>query len=184
MDVTNSVIDGSTLVNLPGQVCVADPSDHCVRTNWRFQRNGYLVVRRRMPAVDAFTLCFAIQLNSQRLRGTLTTYRQGASVLLMRTDDGGNLKVGEKRTLTFLRVLTDLYRRSLYKGENFGSFYPKLDHARINVRAHMTDMTVKMCLYPEQTLDIRRIVFFLDRKSLIQVFSGYLSHGIGFSFLG
>ena len=93
VDVTNSVIDGSTLVNLPGQVCVANPTDHCVRTNWRFQRNGYLVVRRRMPAVDAFTLCFAIQLNSQRLRGTLTTYRQGNSVLLMRTDDGGNLKV-------------------------------------------------------------------------------------------
>ena len=93
IDVTKTVIDGSELVNLPGQVCVANPTDHCVRTNWRFQRNGYMVVRRRMPAVSAFTLCFGLQLNSQRLRGTLTTYRQGTSVLSMATDDRGNLQV-------------------------------------------------------------------------------------------
>lgn len=93
VDVTKTVVDGSDLVNLPGQVCVANPEDHCVRTNWRFQRNGYLVVRRRMPAVESFTLCFALQLNSQRLRGTLTTYRQGDSTLSLRTDDRGNLEV-------------------------------------------------------------------------------------------
>lgn len=93
VDVTQSVVDGSDLVNLAGQVCVANPEDHCVRTNWKFQRNGYLVVRRRMPAVSEFTLCFTLLLNSQRLRGTITTYRMGDTILLMHTDDRGNLKV-------------------------------------------------------------------------------------------
>merc|ERR1712113_17890 len=73
-DLTRSVAD-SKLYNIPGQVCVASP-DYCVRTNWRFQRAGYIVVRRKMPQLDQYSVCFSLTLDTRRMQGILTTYRQ------------------------------------------------------------------------------------------------------------
>lgn len=77
---------------MAGQACVANP-DHCVRTNWRFSRAGYIVVRRRMPAVEEMTVCFKLTLDTRKMTGILTTYRQEDSVLSMRADDRGNLAI-------------------------------------------------------------------------------------------
>ena len=77
---------------LGGQACVAN-NDHCVRTNWRFSRAGYIVVRRKMPAVEEMTVCFKLTLDTRKMSGILTTYRQEGSVLSMRADDRGNLAI-------------------------------------------------------------------------------------------
>ena len=77
---------------LEGQACVAN-NDHCVRTNWRFSRAGYIVVRRKMPAVEEMTVCFKLTLDTRKMSGILTTYRQEGSVLSMRADDRGNLAI-------------------------------------------------------------------------------------------
>ena len=86
---------------MAGQACVANP-DHCVRTNWRFSRAGYIVVRRRMPAVEEMTVCFKLTLDTRKMTGILTTYRQEDSVLSMRADDRGNLAI-KVYSLTLLR---------------------------------------------------------------------------------
>lgn len=90
-DVTNTVVETTNFINLSGQVCVADPTLQCVRTNWRFARSGYLVVRRKMPAVSEYTVCFGLQLNAAKLRGTVTSYYMDNTKLLLYTDDKGNL---------------------------------------------------------------------------------------------
>ena len=87
---------------LAGQACVAS-NDHCVRTNWRFSRQGYIVVRRKMPAIEELTVCFKLTLDTRKMTGILTTYRQADSVLSMRADDRGNLAI---KVSLFLWVYT------------------------------------------------------------------------------
>ena len=79
-------------MTIPGQVCVA-AHDHCVRTNWRFQRAGYIVVRRKMPAVQEYSVCFGLTLDTRKMSGILTTYRQDGSVMSMQADQRGNLRI-------------------------------------------------------------------------------------------
>ena len=95
------IIHFSGQYQMAGQACVANP-DHCVRTNWRFSRAGYIVVRRRMPAVEEMTVCFKLTLDTRKMTGILTTYRQEDSVLSMRADDRGNLAI-KVYSLTLLR---------------------------------------------------------------------------------
>lgn len=90
---------------MAGQACVANP-DHCVRTNWRFSRAGYIVVRRRMPAVEEMTVCFKLTLDTRKMTGILTTYRQEDSVLSMRADDRGNLAIKINDELMHVRAET------------------------------------------------------------------------------
>ena len=95
-------------MTIPGQVCVA-AHDHCVRTNWRFQRAGYIVVRRKMPAVQEYSVCFGLTLDTRKMSGILTTYRQDGSVMSMQADQRGNLRI----QVTFINFkygwsLTDL----------------------------------------------------------------------------
>jgi hypothetical protein len=90
-DLTRAVADEG-LYNIPGQVCVASP-DYCVRTNWRFQRAGYIVVRRKMPQLDSYSVCFSLTLDTRRMQGILTTYRQNGSVLSMKADSRNNLAI-------------------------------------------------------------------------------------------
>ncbi|CBY31275.1 unnamed protein product [Oikopleura dioica] len=70
-------------VQIEGQVCLADLEDNCVNTDWKFQRQGYVVVRRKMPDLAEFSICFKMTLNSVKLQGTIFSYRHEESKLLM-----------------------------------------------------------------------------------------------------
>lgn len=98
-DITRQVAEPG-LMTIPGQVCVA-AHDHCVRTNWRFQRAGYIVVRRKMPAVQEYSVCFGLTLDTRKMSGILTTYRQDGSVMSMQADQRGNLRIQINEELMF-----------------------------------------------------------------------------------
>ena len=83
--------DVSSSFTMGGQACVANPNQ-CVRTNGRFSRAVYIVVRRRMPTVEEHSMLQADP-DTRKMSGILTTYRQGASVLSMRADGRGNLAI-------------------------------------------------------------------------------------------
>jgi len=70
-------------VQIEGQVCLADLEDNCVNTDWKFQRQGYVVVRRNMPDLAEFSICFKMTLNSEKLQGTIFSYRHEESKCLM-----------------------------------------------------------------------------------------------------
>lgn len=46
-----------------------------------------------MPAIEELTVCFKLTLDTRKMTGILTTYRQADSVLSMRADDRGNLAI-------------------------------------------------------------------------------------------
>ncbi|CAG5105137.1 Oidioi.mRNA.OKI2018_I69.chr1.g1866.t2.cds [Oikopleura dioica] len=83
LDQTDEVVNSDKIYTLEGQVCLADLEDNCVNTDWKFQRQGYVVVRRNMPELAEFSMCFKMTLNSPKLQGTIVSYRHEGSKLLM-----------------------------------------------------------------------------------------------------